>query len=155
MRSFGYLAAGALATSSTVACAQATELLLTCEGSTVANVTTSQTVARASDSSGASAEGSASTSQPMRVPFTVQFRLENGLPSMHIPASAVQGAQGNAGWFPVTDFVATDSEFAGKVRLGFLYGSSRFRIDRRTGQITTSGGFEGSCRKEEIGAAKF
>lgn len=62
-------------------------------------------------------------------------------PLMRLPSSVVPDMTSNkAGWFKVKDLVVNDREIMGKVAMNFL-ASSRFRIDRRTGVMTSSGGY--------------
>lgn len=130
------------------------DLLLLCRGASVAQVQTSKTEAVVYSPSG-SATGSASTSEPQSINIETEFELVDGKARMHVPSVASGGASGNANWFPVSDLKITQDEFSGKVKYGFLLGSSTFRIDRRTGRISTSGGYQGTCEKQEVEKQKF
>lgn len=133
----------------------ADELLLICDGVTYTNVESARTTGAVADNQGYSAGASITTTRPGEVPFRVQFRLLDGAARMNVPAFASGGAKGDANWFPVSNLAVSDSEITGRVKFGFWYGSSNFRIDRRTGTMTTSGGFNGGCQKQDITQRAF
>lgn len=131
------------------------EMLLICQGETMANINAASTRAQVVTSDGRSAYGTAQTTTPATVPFSVQFRMISGKAEMNVPSMATGGASGEANWFPVSNLRISESEISGKVKFGFLYGSSKFRIDRRTGRISTSGGFQGICERQNLAGNKF
>lgn len=131
------------------------ELFLVCDGGTAANATTSTTNAIVRDQYGNEVSGTASTSEPTNVNFRVQFRMLNGAAEMNVPTVATpQLRGGQAGWFPVKKLVVSDTEISGNVSYNFM-SSSRFRIDRRTGIMTSSGGFNGTCVKRDLSQRAF
>lgn len=102
-----------------------------------------------------SAEGQITKTEPVAVSFRVELRVTNGVASMRVPKIATGGYEGEANWFPVKNYLETPGEFSGRVRFGLFAGSSTFRIDRRTGEISTSGGFSGTCTKQDLTQHKF
>lgn len=145
--------AGLAAVGASPALAQDVDLHLICEGATAVQVPTSQTTGVVTTNRGGMAVGSSVTTEAGAVAMTVQFRIRNGLAELSTPAySGVR--QNKSGWAKVKDLVTTDDEFAGKVGAGWI-GSSRFRIDRRTGTMTSSGGYQGQCRRLEQSERQF
>jgi hypothetical protein len=66
------------------------------------------------------------------------------LPSPMVP---LLSGGGNGGWFTVSDLWVNDDEITGVIRLNAL-NKPKFRIDRRSGQISITGGFSdftGQC----------
>ena len=48
----------------------------------------------------------------------------------------------------------TDRDITGKIKINLLNNSS-FRIDRISGRLTSSGGFQGDCEPEDVTRRKF
>ncbi len=131
------------------------EMLLVCDGSTFTVAPTSQTNALITDNSGYMASGSVTSSRPASVGFQVRLRIIGGVAEMNIPAIAAPTiSNGNGGWYKVKDLKIGENEISGKIRMNW-FDSSIFRIDRRTGQITSEGGFSGTCRKEDLQKRAF
>lgn len=135
--------------------AMADELLLKCDGTSLARLNTSTTTADVRDSNNHSATGEASTTEAVRIPFQVMVRIKDGTAQMNVPGlAAPEINDGKAGWFPVKSLIVSDDEITGKVRFN-LFASSTFRVDRRTGAISTSGGYTGSCVKQDLSQRAF
>ena len=129
--------------------------LLICNGSTVAPVTTGSTNAVVTDNRGNIITGRATDSEVREVRATVQFRLNGDDPRMNLPrALQPELASSKGGWFRIKDLVVTDDFVRGKVVLNFL-SSTRFEIDRRTGILTSEGGFQGACQSVDTTDRKF
>ena len=145
----------ALAVQSGVAAATQTEKFhLICEGGKSVSVATSSTSAVVTTERGGNAIGSSITSQPVYRPMTVQFRLENGLAELNVPAVSGVKQDAPGGWSKVKDLHVTENDITGKVSMGWLV-KSTFRIDRRTGIMTTEGGYQGDCRPMDMTQRKF
>jgi cytoskeletal protein RodZ len=131
------------------------EMLLVCDGSTFTVVPTSQTNALVTDSHGNMVVGSATSSAPANVGFQVQLRIIGEKAEMNVPAIAAPAIKGgNSGWYKVKNLVVGEHEITGKVSFNFI-ASSNFRVDRRTGKMTTKAGFSGTCRKEDLQKRAF
>jgi hypothetical protein len=121
------------------------DLHLLCSGGTSVQVPESVTSAQASDSWGNRASGSSVTSRPDFVSFDVQFHLVGGVARMVVPPFVlppVNSAKG--GVLAVKNLSVGDTHISGKVNFNFL-NSTSFTIDRTTGVMTTSNGFQGEC----------
>lgn len=112
-------------------------LRLVCEGEKVASVATGATTAGVVSSNGGSAVGSAVTTQPTKVPMTIQLRLSGEVGEINV----------NAKWSKIKDLVVNEDEISGAIGSTWLGTRQHFRIDRGTGRITTDGTFQGECRK--------
>lgn len=122
------------------------ELQLVCEGST----STSHTTAFVMDGQGHMALGSATSTNSARVMHTIRIHIVGDMAEVHIPTSlAPQISSKNGGWRKVSQLQINSNEIIGKVQVDWL-DSTTFRIDRRTGSITSAGGFSGTCRKEDL-----
>ena len=131
------------------------DMLLVCEGSTLAMAPESQTSMGVVDNEGYAATGSAVTSTRADVAFTAQLRIEDGEARMNLPtfvAPEVNSSKG--GWYRVKSLVVDDKRITGKVVLNFL-SSSSFEIDRRTGRMTSAGGFQAQCRAVDLTERAF
>lgn len=130
-------------------------IYLICEGQTAANLASETTTATITDNEGYSANGVATTSRPSVVRMTIQFRVSDGKAEINMPRFAAPViSSSKEGWYPVKDLKFTDDQISGKVKYNFI-ASSSFRIDRSTGVITSSGGFQGQCTKVERAERKF
>lgn len=119
-------------------------MLLVCEGATVAEVAESTTTAAVLDNRGNTAVGRAVTSSPQAIPFAVRFEIEDGEPTLALPDRR----------YKVRDLSITDRRITGKVRYNFL-SSSRFEIDRVTGTMSSENGFQGRCKPVDTAARAF
>ena len=127
---------------------------LICTGGTVAQLPTGQTTSMVTTSRGAMAIGSSVSTQPGFVPLKIQFRMSQGKAQLNVPAFAGVRANADGGWSEVKKLYVSDDEITGKVSTGWI-GSSQFRIDRRTGEMTSSGGFRGDCKKIDQADRQF
>ncbi len=92
---------------------------------------------------------------PVEKRIVVDFEVRDGTPLVRLPASVVAQINNNkAGWFKVKDLEVSDREISGKIAVNFL-SAPKFRIDRRTGVMTSSGGYRGACEKQDISTQKF
>lgn len=131
------------------------ELLLVCEGGTLSNMQTAETYVSAYNNRGYRVDGNATTREPGRIDYSVKLRIRDGIGEMSVPDLVVpELSSGKQGWFPVKDLKIGDDEISGRVRFNFV-SSSSFRIDRRTGDISTSGGFVGKCVKQDLSQRAF
>lgn len=130
-------------------------LSLTCSGRSFISVPVETAAVTARDSYGGSASGSGVRTEIREVEASVGFRLEQGLAKMQLPAMFLPNIHGGrGGWFNVKNLAVTEREITGKVAVNFLHQPS-FRIDRMTGEITSSGGFHGQCERESSEQRKF
>jgi len=132
------------------------DIHLICSGQTAANIASETTTANVTDNRGYAASGSATTSRPTAVSMAVQFRIIDGKAEANVPRFAVPALSGGGkgGWYPVKDVKFTDDQITGKVRYNFM-DSSTFTIDRTTGILTSSGGFQALCTKVDRAERKF
>ncbi|MDT0507513.1 hypothetical protein [Novosphingobium sp. MMS21-SN21R] len=131
------------------------DIHLVCAGQTAANMASETTTANMTDSEGYSANGYATTSRPTIVKMTIQFRITDGTAEMNVPRMiAPPISSSKEGWYAVKALRVTDDQISGKVKFNFI-NSSSFRIDRTTGVMTSSGGFQGNCTKVERTERKF
>jgi len=124
------------------------EMLLVCTGTTMMSTPTSQTSAIVSDNSGNMALGSATSSSIQNARVQVRLRISGENAELFVPAG-----YNNAGWRKVKNLKIDEDEISGKIT--YWLRRSNFRVDRRTGIMTTSGGFEGLCRKEDLQQRAF
>lgn len=131
------------------------EMLLVCDGESFNRTETASVDGWAADNHGNSATGGAALRELKKIPFQVRLRISDGIAEMSVPAAAAPEINENkGGWFPVKKLAIGDNEITGKVRFN-MFSSSTFRVDRRTGAITTSGGFSGHCKKADLGERAF
>lgn len=131
------------------------DMLLVCDGSTLAMAPDSQTTMGVVDNEGYAATGSAVTSSRADVPFTAQLRIESGEARMSLPAFvAPEISSSKGGWYKVKALVIDDRRITGKVVFNFI-SSSSFEIDRRTGTMTSAGGFHAQCRAVDLSERAF
>lgn len=124
------------------------EMLLVCTGTTLTSTPTSQTSAIVSDNSGNMALGSATSSSIQNAQVQVRLRIAGENAELFVPAG-----YNNAGWRKVKNLKIGSDEISGKI--SYWLTQSSFRIDRRTGVMTTSNGFEGNCIKEDLQKRAF
>lgn len=110
---------------------------LDCKGGTVVNATTSTTTA-AVYGQGGNATGAAVTTEPTYVPFEVRVIIADGIGEVQLPAGERQ---------KLKKIVILDDSVTAQYG-GFL-DRRKFHIDRHSGKIMTSAGFEGSCKPHE------
>jgi hypothetical protein len=131
------------------------ELYLACKGGATAQVATGTSSASAIDSRGGSAAASGITTETQYIEGIVLFRMAKGLAEVNVPRQFLSGQKlGNAGWFKVKKTLVSEDEITGKIQTEFLTTSS-FRIDRRTGIMTSDGGFSGNCTLVDVMTKKF
>jgi hypothetical protein len=128
------------------------ELLLVCDGAVMTDVS-ADSEGEIYDNRGNSLHVRGSSSTPGSVPFRVQVRIRGAVAEMNMPPAA-GGTRAADGWRQVKQFTMTENEITGRVRVGLISAAS-FRIDRRTGLITSSGGYAGQCRKEDLSKRAF
>ncbi|WP_133243758.1 hypothetical protein [Sphingomonas pokkalii] len=119
---------------------------LRCPGSTTVLAPTKQGSAVVTGPAGTAATASVERTAVDSRGVT-EFRIEGDKAFARPPLGFVE-RKGTNGWLPVKKLVVTDGEISGMVQVDLLT-ASRFRIDRRTGELTTSGGFRGVCTKLE------
>jgi hypothetical protein len=124
------------------------EMLLVCTGTTLRSTPTSQTSAMVTDNSGNMAVGSATSSSIQNAQIQVRLRITGEEGELFVPAGFM-----NSGWRKVKKFKMGADEISGKI--SYWLTQSSFRIDRRTGIMTTSNGFEGNCIKEDLQQRAF
>lgn len=131
-------------------------LALRCTGPFTTTVATSATTANASDNYGNQANGNSVTSQRVTVDATVEFRMSNGAATLRLPAIAYGSGNLRGARFEekVDNLVVTENEISGSARVSLL-GKTRFRIDRITGTMTSSGGFRGECAPFDVTKRAF
>lgn len=76
--------------------------------------------------------------------YTVQVRVLGESVSLLFPSTG--GIVED--WRTSDNVLIDDDQITGKVRTS-IFGKSSFKIDRRSGIMTSQGGFSGSCRKVE------
>lgn len=91
-------------------------------------------------------EESAAPAPAIEAAGSTEFILKDGKASLKPPMIAYY--KGRDGWWEVRELVVTDTEIGGRIKYN-MFASDRFRIDRRTGELTSTGGFSGQCRKLE------
>lgn len=129
--------------------------LLLCRGSAVGEVATGRSSAVVTDSFGNSAVGNSVDTEVREIDAVIQLKLNGSDPRVNIPRIlAPDIASSKAGWYRVKDLEISDEYIKGKVVFNFI-SSSRFEIDRRTGVLTSTGGFQGMCEAAEINERKF
>lgn len=130
-------------------------LNLVCTGRSLVAAPVETTTVVATDGYGGSAYGTGVRRQIAETEQTVGFRMANGTASIRVPAvflPAIKG--GSAGWFKVKNLVVTETEITGKAAINFLTNPA-FRINRTTGEMTTSGGNTFVCEPETSAGRKF
>ena len=131
------------------------DLYLACEGGTTEQVLTGSSTVSAADSQGGSASATGVTTEAQFIAGTVLFKMSAGVAEVNVPRQFLSGQKlGNAGWFKVKRLAASEDQITGKLQTNFLV-TSTFRIDRRTGIMTTGGGFSGNCTPVDITKKKF
>jgi hypothetical protein len=129
--------------------------LLVCRGSTVGEVPTGRSSAVVSDRYGNRAVGSSVDTEVRQIDGVVQLRLNGDDPRANMPrifAPEISSSQG--GWYRIKSLQITDDQITGKVVFNFL-NSSKFAIDRRTGVLTSEGGFQAMCEEADTTQRKF
>lgn len=135
--------------------AAVSDLSLTCRGSVLGAVPVETTSVSAVTSTGGRAVGSGVRSEVVSRDVDLSFRIEQGQAKLRLPSALLpQIRSGNAGWFKVSNLTVTENEISGRVAINFL-SRPTFRIDRRTGEISSSGGFHGVCAADDLTQRKF
>lgn len=124
------------------------EMLLVCTGTAMMSTPTSQTSAIVSDNTGNMAVGSATSSSIQNAKVQMRLRIVGDNAELFVPA-----VYASAGWRKVKNLKISSDEISGKISYWLV--ESSFRIDRRTGIMTTGRGFEGTCSKEDLQKRAF
>jgi hypothetical protein len=133
----------------------ALELSLLCRGTGQMVAPVQTTTVQGADNLGYGVSANATTSAVVAYDTTAGFRLQNGTATMRIPGMFLpQMHGGQAGWFKVKNLQVSEREITGKVSINFM-NSSTFRIDRTSGQLSTSGGFTADCEPEDLTKRRF
>lgn len=131
------------------------EMLLVCDGSTFTVAPTSQSNASVTDNQGYMVSGTATATAPINLEFQVRLRIVGSDAEMSMPPIAAPTINsGNGWWYKVKDLKISENEISGKIKMNWFISSS-FRIDRRTGSISSEGGFSGICWKEDLQKRAF
>jgi hypothetical protein len=131
------------------------ELNLSCRGESTALATVgTESVATRNNMGGAST--SYGTRQGLvTIDTLISFRLSNGEAMLSVPAALLPPIHGGKrGEFRVRELQVGDRDITGKVRINLMNNAS-FRIDRISGRLTSSGGFQGDCEAEDVARRKF
>lgn len=130
-------------------------LNLICTGRSLVSAPVETTSVVVSGPYGGSAYGSGVRSQLVDAESSVGFRLEGDAATIRIPRHLLPDIRGGkAGWFNVKNLRVSDAEITGKAAINFLHNPS-FRIDRVTGQMSTSGGNSFACKPDVATERKF
>ena len=124
------------------------EMILLCTGSTLTSTPTGQTSAIVSDNNGNFAVGTSTSNDIKKDVIQVRLRVIGANADFFVPAGF-----NNSGWRKVKDLKIGNDEISGKIT--YWLNKTTFQIDRRTGVMTTSGGFEGICKKEDLQKRAF
>jgi len=74
---------------------------------------------------------------------------------LSVPAALLPPIHGGKrGEFRVRELQVSERDITGKIKINLLNNSS-FRIDRISGRLTSSGGFQGDCEPEDVTRRKF
>jgi hypothetical protein len=131
------------------------ELNLSCRGESTALATVgTESVATRNNWGGAST--SYGTRQGLvTIDTLISFRLNNGAAMLSVPAALLPPIHGGKrGEFRVRELQVTERDITGKIKINLLNNAS-FRIDRISGRLTSSGGFQGDCEPEDVTRRKF
>jgi hypothetical protein len=131
------------------------ELNLSCRGESTALTTVgTESVATRNNWGGASA--SYGTRQGLvTIDTLISFRLANGEAMLSVPAALLPPIHGGKrGEFRVRELQVSDRDVTGKIKINLMNNAS-FRIDRISGRLTSSGGFQGDCEPEDVTRRKF
>ena len=122
---------------------------LECPGSGIGTVSDGTTSTVVSDNYGNSAHGVATTRRAMHIEDTVLIRIRGGEGEIKPPSAALPPVNsGKGGWFKIKDLKVSEYEISGKVSYNFI-ASSKFKIDRSTGLLTSTGTFRATCHAIE------
>jgi hypothetical protein len=131
------------------------ELNLSCRGESTGLATVgTESVATRNNWGGASA--SYGTRQGlMTIDTLISFRLANGEAMLSVPAALLPPIHGGKrGEFRVRELQVGERDITGKIKINLMNNAS-FRIDRISGRLTSSGGFQGDCEAEDVSRRKF
>ena len=104
--------------------------------------------------------GGASTSYGTRqglvtIDTLISFRMSDGAAMLSVPAALLPPIHGGKrGEFRVRELQVSERDIVGKIKINLLNTAS-FRIDRISGRLTSSGGFQGDCEPEDVTRRKF
>lgn len=131
------------------------ELNLTCRGEST-GLTTVETGSVSTRNNWGGASTSYGTRQGLvTVDTLISFRLANGEAMLSVPAALLPPIHGGKrGEFRVRELQVGERDITGKIKINMLNNAS-FRIDRISGRLTSSGGFQGDCEPEDVTRRKF
>jgi hypothetical protein len=129
--------------------------LLACRGSTIGSMATGSQSTVVQDSTGKVVTGRSVDSEVREIGAVMQFRLNGDDPRANIPRIlAPETAVSKGGWYRVRELQISEDFVRGRMIYN-LFESSRFEIDRRTGILTTTDGFQGDCEAVDVNQRKF
>lgn len=130
-------------------------LHLNCVGVTTGSVPIETSSAVVQDTRGRAAYGSEVRSAVVPQETVIGFKMEDGQAEMRLPSHLLPEMHGgDAGWFKVKRLEVTEQAITGRVAVNFLHNPS-FRIDRMTGELSSSGGVSAMCAPVERSERKF
>lgn len=133
----------------------APDLQLTCVGNVTGAIPVETTSVNAQSAWGSTANASGVRSEIATAEVSVGFRLQGGKAQLRIPSELLpQWRGGKNGWFEVRDLMVSEREITGKVAVN-IFMRPTFRIDRYTGELSSSGGFQGKCQTQDVTERKF
>ena len=135
--------------------ASAQDLALICEGNMRGMFTEKSTGGTIFDNKGNSVSGGASSARYGDISTTAQFRLAGAQAQLNLPQPPTCSiCIGEKGWREVKGLKVEPDKISGKIRYGLLSGAT-FEIDRRTGIMTSSNGYRGTCEAQDLSNHKF
>lgn len=134
------------------AMAQSSPLSLICEGGGVASGSTSGH-SSALDGAGNLVQGNYSGQTSFGANGIFELRFDGTMAELRGPPAMMPRSR--TGWTSVKNFTVSDGEIAGRIKSLPLKEGMGFTIDRRTGIMATSWGFQGVCRAKEAESRKF
>lgn len=131
------------------------ELNLSCRGEST-GLTTVETGSVATRNNYGGASASYDSRQGLvTIDTLISFRLADGEAMLSVPAALLPPIHGGKrGEFRVRELVVSERDIVGKIKINLLNNAS-FRIDRISGRLTSSGGFQGDCEPEDVSRRKF
>lgn len=131
------------------------ELNLSCRGEST-GLTTVGTESVATRNNWGGASTSYGTRQGLvTIDTLISFRMSGGEAMLSVPAALLPPIHGGKrGEFRVRELQVSERDIIGKIKINMLNNAS-FRIDRISGRLTSSGGFQGDCAPEDVTRRKF
>jgi hypothetical protein len=131
------------------------ELNLTCRGESTGLATVGTESYSTANNYGGAATSYGTRQGLVTIDTLITFRLANGEAMLSVPAALLPPIHGGKrGEFRVRELVVSERDITGKIKINMLNNSS-FRIDRISGRLTSSGGFQGDCEPEDVTRRKF